>query len=74
MKAKIISVAMVIAFWLGSIACAQDPLPSWNNTGPKKAIVDFVERITKENSSEKERVDRDQHEGRLENNFPANKP
>jgi hypothetical protein len=53
MKAKIISAAMVIAFWLVSIASAQDPLRSWNNTGPKKAIVDFVVRVTKESSPKK---------------------
>jgi phosphoserine phosphatase len=29
-------------------ACAQDPLPSWNDTAPKKAIVAFVEKVTKE--------------------------
>jgi hypothetical protein len=29
---------------------AQDPLPSWNDTGPKKAIVAFVEKVTKEGS------------------------
>jgi hypothetical protein len=34
-----------------SFAQAQpDPLPSWNDTAPKKAIVDFVERVTKEGS------------------------
>jgi hypothetical protein len=27
-----------------------DPLPSWNDTAPKKAIVSFVERVTKEGS------------------------
>jgi hypothetical protein len=27
-----------------------DPLPSWNDTGPKKAIFDFVERVTKQGS------------------------
>jgi FMN phosphatase YigB (HAD superfamily) len=27
---------------------AQDPLPSWSDTGPKKAIVAFVERVTRE--------------------------
>ncbi len=26
----------------------QDPLPSWNDTAPKKSIIDFVERVTKE--------------------------
>ena len=27
---------------------AQDPLPSWNDTALKKAIVSFVEKVTKE--------------------------
>ena len=29
---------------------AQDPLPSWNDTAPKKAIISFVEQVTKEGS------------------------
>ena len=29
---------------------AQDPLPSWNDTAAKKAIVTFVEKVTKEGS------------------------
>ncbi len=29
-----------------------DPLPSWNNTGSKEAIVSFVERVTKEGSKD----------------------
>ncbi len=28
-------------------AAAQDPLPSWNDTGPKQAIIAFVARVTK---------------------------
>jgi len=35
-----------------TIARAADPLPSWNETEPKKAIVAFVERVTKEGSSD----------------------
>jgi hypothetical protein len=31
---------------------AQDPLPSWNDTASKKAIVAFVEKVTKEGSPE----------------------
>ena len=27
-------------------AAAQDPLPSWNDTGPKRAIIAFVARVT----------------------------
>ena len=39
-----------------ALACAQstpsvqDPLPSWNDTAPKKAILAFVEKVTKEGS------------------------
>jgi len=29
---------------------AHDPLPSWNDTAPKKAIVSFVQKVTKEGS------------------------
>ena len=29
---------------------AQDPLPSWNNTAPKKAVIAFVQRVTKPGS------------------------
>ena len=29
---------------------AQDPLPSWQNTAPRKAIISFVERVTKPGS------------------------
>ena len=31
-------------------AFAGDPLPSWNDTDAKKAIVTFVEKVTKEGS------------------------
>ncbi len=31
-------------------AAGQAPLPSWNDTAPKKAIIAFVERVTKEGS------------------------
>src|SRR4029079_8222697 len=33
-------------------APAQDPLPSWNYTAPKKAIAAFVEKVTKEGSAD----------------------
>jgi len=35
---------------LANAAFAADPLPSWNDTAPKKAVVAFVERVTKEGS------------------------
>jgi hypothetical protein len=33
-----------------TVSRAADPLPSWNDTAPKKAIVAFVEKVTKEGS------------------------
>ena len=38
-----------------SISCAHaqtDPLPSWNDTAPKKSIIAFVETVTKEGSAD----------------------
>jgi len=35
---------------LANAAFAADPLPSWNDTGPKKAIEAFVEKVTKDGS------------------------
>src|SRR6267142_5444961 len=43
------ALASVLLLAVGPIY-AQDPLPSWNDTAPKKAIVAFVERVTKEGS------------------------
>ena len=43
MKALALPITLVFA------ACAThaaDPLPSWNDTAPKKAIVAFVEKVT----------------------------
>lgn len=34
-----------------SIAHAADPLPSWNETGPKTAIIDFVTAVTDKNGA-----------------------
>ncbi|PZM14609.1 HAD family hydrolase [Rhizobium tubonense] len=48
-------VALVIAIALLGSASAQaqsDPLPSWNDTAPKAAIVAFVEKVTKQGSPE----------------------
>ena len=45
---------VVVAALLAAAGCAPaarapvDPLPSWNDTAPKRAIVDFVTRVTRE--------------------------
>ena len=49
----ILPATAIAAVLLGSGASLQgqgDPLPSWNDTAPKKAIVAFVEKVTKEGS------------------------
>lgn len=43
--------ALGLVAWVAIATVAQaqsDPLPSWNDTAPKKAIVTFVEKVTKE--------------------------
>ncbi|MDW8262578.1 MAG: HAD family hydrolase [Phycisphaerales bacterium] len=40
-----------LLFAFGSaVASAADPLPSWNDTAPKQAILRFVERVTRDGS------------------------
>jgi hypothetical protein len=46
---RIAAVALVAISWTVP-GLAQSPLSSWNDTAPKKAIVAFVERVTKEGS------------------------
>jgi phosphoglycolate phosphatase-like HAD superfamily hydrolase len=43
-----VAIAALIAVWTAPCV-AQEPLPSWNDTAPKKAIA-FVERVTKQGS------------------------
>jgi Phosphoserine phosphatase len=45
------SIILITTIVCTAQALAQaDALPSWNDTGPKKAIIDFVEKVTKEGS------------------------
>jgi phosphoglycolate phosphatase-like HAD superfamily hydrolase len=48
--ALIMAVAVALFGTISHIRAADDPLPSWNDTAPKKAIVAFVEKVTKEGS------------------------
>ena len=48
-KTSVLTTALLFTW---AAAYAQDPLPSWNDTAPKKAIVAFVEKVTKEGSSD----------------------
>ncbi len=47
------TLAVALACALGLTAArAADPLPSWNDTAPKQAITAFVEKVTKEGSTD----------------------
>jgi phosphoserine phosphatase len=47
---KNLAKGLLVLLLLASTAFAADPLPSWNDTPPKKAIVAFVEQVTREGS------------------------
>jgi hypothetical protein len=45
------NLALLLSLASTSISFAADPLPSWNATAPKQAIVAFVEKVTRAGSS-----------------------
>jgi len=47
---QMISKSLFLLLLLASSSFAADPLPSWKDTAPKKAIVTFVEQVTREGS------------------------
>src|SRR6266567_4449215 len=48
-----IAIALIAALaFTTTIACAADPLPSWNDGATKKSITDFVAKVTKEGSAD----------------------
>jgi phosphoserine phosphatase len=51
-KTKIILTTALLAAlaFNATVAHAADPLPSWNSTSPKKAILTFVKKVTKKGS------------------------
>ena len=51
MKCSLAKISLALLL-LTTAAFAADPLPSWNDTAPKEAIVAFVEKITKEGSAD----------------------
>jgi len=49
MKCLLMKILLALTL-LANTAFAADPMPSWNDTAPKKAIVAFVEKVTKPGS------------------------
>lgn len=45
-----VTILLGAAMFSSHLSAADDPLPSWNDTAPKKTIMTFVERVTKEGS------------------------
>jgi hypothetical protein len=43
---------VIAAALLATKAYAADPLPSWNDSAPKQAIIRFVEKVPKEGSAD----------------------
>ena len=52
MTIRIASTSFALALAIAGHTRAADPLPSWNDTAPKQAIVAFVEKVTKEGSTD----------------------
>ena len=50
MKTKLICPALLTMLLPLSAGAQTDPLPSWNDTAPRQAIIQFVEKVTKEGS------------------------
>src|SRR5262245_63399591 len=46
-RSTVLAAALLL---IGAAVAVADPLPSWNDTATKKAIVAFVEKVTKEGS------------------------
>lgn len=44
--------ALALQLPMATVAFATDPLPSWNETASKRAIISFVERVTNEDSAD----------------------
>lgn len=51
MKNIPVSILLILVLVTGSVQAA-DPLPSWNDTAPKLAVVAFVEKVTREGSAD----------------------
>jgi phosphoserine phosphatase len=47
-----ISLTAIAAVFFATQALAADPLPSWNDTAPWQAIIQFVEKVTTEGSAD----------------------
>jgi phosphoglycolate phosphatase-like HAD superfamily hydrolase len=52
LRALLLVATLVLAHQQTGAAAESDPLPSWNNTATRKAVITFVEKVTKEGSTD----------------------
>ena len=50
MAARIVAMSLAVALTPAVALAQSDPLPSWNDTAPKAAIIEFVEKVSKQGS------------------------
>ena len=48
----LVAITLAAALALASLAAAVEPLPSWNEGQTKRAVVDFVQRVTTAGSAD----------------------
>lgn len=69
------SIALCAIVLAATLPAAADPLPSWNDTAAKQAIIDFVEKVTEEESPDfvppAERIATFDNDGTLWSEQPA---
>jgi phosphoserine phosphatase len=67
-------ILLIVSSAAGSAVAQNDPLPSWNDGAPKKAIMDFVGRVTKDGGADfvpvEERIATFDNDGTLWNEQP----
>jgi hypothetical protein len=51
-KPILLATSIALSFLLVQQSVAQDPLPSWNETPSKRAVIGFVDKVTRTGSSE----------------------
>jgi phosphoglycolate phosphatase-like HAD superfamily hydrolase len=75
MRRSLFPLVGLVAMFAGTSRAADDPLPSWNDGPSKKAILDFVAKVTKEGSPDfvpvPERVATFDNDGTLWSEQPA---
>ena len=52
LRNRLLTAQALVPLTIATARAAEDPLPSWNDTAPKKAVIAFVEKVTTDGSPE----------------------